>query len=556
VGNNSYAVAGSLKNAANDARLMSRTLRGLGFDVIEGLDLTRAQMADAFARFKRKLTPDSIAFFFYAGHGLQLGGRNYLVPTDFHVLCEGSAPDKALWDVGEALAEPAQKSSLTIVVLDACRSFSDVSKCVGKAEVGFTEFKNPPSGSFVAFSTSPGHVAADGQGANSFYTSALSSSLRMRPSRLEDVFIRTQIEVERATVGVQLSPTELGPQVPWTNSSLKTVFYFTADEVALMSPRDHAPPESPKSPLPDGASQFAFNVLRVNERGTQTGQVAGRATFYNEPRAALEMVQIPGGRFFMGAGADEAERAFAEAKRDGDNVDEETYQTITAEMPQHAVNVQGFFMSRYEVTQAQYAAVMGRLPNIEPGLRGPNMPVVNVTWHEASEFCARLSRQTGRLYRLPSEAEWEYAARAGTATPFAYGPTISPLLAVYNSAQPFGLAPRGPVRRAMTDVGALSPANAFGLHDMHGNVWEWCADYWHGGYDGAPTDGSTWEEPEAAPAAEESEDEDEGESGDRSRVARGGSWGSAANRCRSSSRFRYFPSTRSRYLGFRVAAAS
>jgi formylglycine-generating enzyme required for sulfatase activity len=202
---------------------------------------------------------------------------------------------------------------------------------------------------------------------------------------------------------------------------------------------------------------------------------------------------------------------------------------------------------------------MGELPDIEPHLRGADRPVVNVTWHEANEFCARLSRLTGRNYRLPSEAEWEYAARARTDTPFAYGPTITPTLAVYNSALPFGAGPRGPVRRSMTEVGAISPANGFGLHDMHGNVWEWCADYWHRGYTGAPTNGSAWDEPEAIPAGEEGEeeeeDEEEAESVDRSRVARGGSWGSAANRCRSASRFRFFPAYRSRYLGFRVVAS-
>jgi formylglycine-generating enzyme required for sulfatase activity len=219
-------------------------------------------------------------------------------------------------------------------------------------------------------------------------------------------------------------------------------------------------------------------------------------------------------------------------------------------MPQHAVNVGGFFMSRYEITQAQYAAVMGGLPNIAPQFRGPNFPVINVTWNEASEFCARLSRLTNKLYRLPTEAEWEYAARAGTTTPFAFGPTITPQIAVYNSAIPFGLAPRGAIRRAMTGVGEISPANAFGLYDMHGNVWEWCADYWHGGYSASPTDGSAWEEPEMIV-----DDSDPEGTPDQSRVARGGSWTSSATRYRSASRFRFFPGYRASSLGFRIVAS-
>jgi formylglycine-generating enzyme required for sulfatase activity len=555
VGNKSYSGRGALKNPLSDARLMSETLRGLGFDVVERLDLRRDQMEEAFNLFKQRLRPGGVALFFYAGHGIQIGGRNYLVPVDFDRLCVGETPDKSLWDVGAALAEPAQKSSLTIVVLDACRSFVDISKCIPNAGVGFTEFKNPPSGSFVAFSTSPGKVAGDGEGENSNYTFALTNNLRMRPSRLEDVFIRTQIEVERQTVGVRISQTEVGPQVPWTNSSLKTVFYFTPDEIALAAP----PPAASLTQMTPGAvatrRPLTFNVPRVNERGTVLGEQPGRVNAYVQPMGsvALEMVEIPGGRFQMGAGASEVARAFAEAKADGENIDEETYLTVTAEMPQHAVNVQGFHMSRFEITQAQYATVMGRLPNIEAGLRGMDMPVVNVSWHEANEFCTRLSRLTGRRYRLPSEAEWEYAARARTETPFAFGPTITPSLAVYNSTIPFGSAPRGPVRKAMTTVGAISPANAFGLHDMHGNVWEWCADYWHADYDGAPRNGSVWDEPGRIPADEE--DPDAGEMEDESRVARGGSWGSTASRCRSASRYRYAPNYRSGLLGFRVVAS-
>jgi formylglycine-generating enzyme required for sulfatase activity len=548
VGNRAYPGKGALRNPANDARLMGETLRGLGFEVVEGFDLRRDQMEQAFNQFKQRLRPGGVALFFYAGHGVQLGGRNYLVPVDYGQLCTGATPDreKALWDVGAALAAPSQKSNLTIVVLDACRSFTDITRCLPEAGVGFTEFKNPPAGSFVAFSTSPGRVAGDGSGENSDYTAALANNLRMRPSRLEDVFIRTQIEVERATVGVRLSPNEVGPQVPWTNSSLKAVFYFTPDEVALRpAPRFTAPTVAASRPL-------TFNVPQVNERGTVVSERPARASGHvvDLGGVALEMVQVPGGRFRMGAGASEVALAFAEAKADGVNIEEDTYLNITSEMPQHAVDVPGFLMSRYEVTQAQYAAVMRELPNIPAGMRGANLPVVNVTWDKANEFCARLRNLTGRTFRLPSEAEWEYAARGGAETPFAFGPTITPTLAVYDSAIPFGAAPRGPKRRAMAEVGSISPANAFGLHDMHGNVWEWVADFWHLDYTGAPTNGSVWDVPDVIPADPQDPYGEEME--DESRVARGGSWATAANRCRSASRFRFAPHTASPQLGFRV----
>jgi formylglycine-generating enzyme required for sulfatase activity len=547
VGNRDYPGRNALKNPVNDARLMAETLRGLSFEVLEGYNLSREQMEQSFTQFKQRLQPGGVALFFYSGHGIQIGGHNYLVPVDIQKLCSSATPEKALWDVGAALSEPAQRSMLSIVVLDSCRTFTDMTRCIPDANTGFTEFKNPPAGSFVAFSTSPGRPAEDGRGSNSEYTAALANNLRMRPSRLEDVFIRTQIEVERRTVEVRFSETERGPQVPWTNSSLKTVFYFTPDEVALSPLPKLLPPVAIAASLP-----LTFTVPQVNERGTVIGEKPGRARGYvaSLRGVPLEMVEIPGGRFKMGAGAPEVARAYAEAKAEGVELEDETYLNITSEMPQHSVDVPGFFMSKFEVTQAQYAAVMGELPNLPQGLRGENMPVVGVTWHKANEFCARLKNLTGRTYRLPSEAEWEYAARAGTETAFAFGPTITPSLAVYDSTLPFGSAPRGPKRRAATEVGELSPANAFGLHDMHGNVWEWVADFWHFDYSGAPTNGSVWDVPDLIPA---DEDDPQGEKmEDESRVARGGSWNSAASNCRSASRFRFTPHTASPLLGFRV----
>lgn len=148
-------------------------------------------------------------------------------------------------------------------------------------------------------------------------------------------------------------------------------------------------------------------------------------------------------------------------------------------------------MGRFPITQAQYEAVMGNNPATQyDGDRfvAPNKPVVGVSWQDAIAFCERLSEQTGKPYRLPSEAEWEYACRAGTKTPFHFGDTIKTDLANYNGNSTYGLAPKGTYRDQTTPVGSFS-ANAFGLFDMHGNVREWCPDYWHDNYDGAPGDG-------------------------------------------------------------------
>jgi formylglycine-generating enzyme required for sulfatase activity len=171
----------------------------------------------------------------------------------------------------------------------------------------------------------------------------------------------------------------------------------------------------------------------------------------------------------------------------------------SAEGPQHSVTVPPFYMGKYEVSQAQWRAV-ARLPKVSRDLppdpshfKGDNLPVENVSWNDAMEFCARLSRATGHTYRLPTEAEWEYACRAGTTTPFAFGETITPQLVNYNGNLPYGAAPKGTFREKTTPVGFFGVANAFGLYDMHGNVDEWCMDTLHLSYDGAPVDGSSWQ---------------------------------------------------------------
>ncbi|MDJ0801105.1 MAG: SUMF1/EgtB/PvdO family nonheme iron enzyme [Calothrix sp. MO_167.B12] len=216
-----------------------------------------------------------------------------------------------------------------------------------------------------------------------------------------------------------------------------------------------------------------------------------------------EMVKIPGGTFIMGS----PER---ENGRDSN------------ESPQHQVNVPTFFMSKFEITQEQYQQVMGENPSY---FKGYKHPVENVSWNDAVEFCRRLSLETGRNYRLPTEAEWEYAARAGTTTPFYSGEIITSNLANY-----------GNNNKGTTEVGTFPP-NAFGLHDMHGNVFEWVQDHWHENYIGAPTNGSAWI----------------GNSNDSSRrVLRGGSWLHSSEIARSARRGWWHRYNKTYHSGFRV----
>ncbi len=249
----------------------------------------------------------------------------------------------------------------------------------------------------------------------------------------------------------------------------------------------------------------------------------------------LEMVSIPGGTFVMGSPEDEPER-------------------LSSESPQHEVTVPPFFMGKYQVTQAQWRAV-AQLPKIDRDLdpdpsrfKGDDRPVERVSWYDAVEFCQRLSQATGREYRLPSEAEWEYACRAGTTTPFHFGETITGDLANYDSSVTYANGAKSEWRQETTPVGSF-PANPFGLYDMHGNLWEWCADDWHNNYEGAPDDGGGW-----------LDNCTENGGGDENRtktkkLLRAGSWSNFPGVCRCAFRSRGDPGDRDGIIvvyGFRV----
>jgi formylglycine-generating enzyme required for sulfatase activity len=237
---------------------------------------------------------------------------------------------------------------------------------------------------------------------------------------------------------------------------------------------------------------------------------------------SLEMVVIPGGSFDMGSPEQEEGR-------------------LSTEGPLHRVQIQAFRMSRTPITQAQWRLVaamplVSRDLDSEPShFKGDGLPVECVSWYDAVEFCNRLSQYIGEQYRLPTEAEWEYACRAGTDTPFAFGETITTKLANFDGNSTYGAAPKGTYRKETTDVGSF-PANAYSLCDMHGNVWEWCQDTWHENYNGAPIDGSAW-------------------IGSDYHILRGGSWYGYPVNCRCASRYRFYPGDRDNAIGFRVVCA-
>jgi formylglycine-generating enzyme required for sulfatase activity len=262
---------------------------------------------------------------------------------------------------------------------------------------------------------------------------------------------------------------------------------------------------------------------------------------------ALTMLRIPAGSFEMGAPETEAE-------------------STERERPVHRVTLGEFLLGQTPITQAQWRAVAEweRLEHEDAKLwpealdadpvenlnrrerfQGDQRPVVNVSWHDAMAFCQRLRLRTGKNYTLPSESQWEYACRAGSTTPFHCGATISTELANYNGNEVYGDGEKVEYRLYTTDVDSF-PANPWGLHDMHGNACEWCADHWHSNFEGAPEDGSAWIDEVAKELTNKNW------AVMNLRLLRGGSWLNNPGSCRSACRFSLRPDYRHDGIGFRV----
>ena len=264
---------------------------------------------------------------------------------------------------------------------------------------------------------------------------------------------------------------------------------------------------------------FTFEVVTTNAKGSIINKRNHSANYFVEDLGngvKLEMVEIPAGTFYMGS---------PENEEDGRD----------SESPQHQVNVPSFFIGKYPLTQAQYQAIMGNNP---ANFKGANRPVEKVSWNDAVAFCQKLSQKTGKNYKLPSEAQWEYACRAGTTTPFYFGESITPDLVNYGcNHRTYAATPEGEDPVNTTDVGTFPP-NAFGLYDMHGNVYEWCEDDWQENNINAPINGS------ASISLSDG------------KLVRGGFWGLPAWACSSTDRYWESRFVRSNAFGFRVLCSS
>ncbi len=364
IGNSSYALS-PLKNPANDARVMAATLRRLGFEVDEKTNLGFVAMNEAVERFGSRLRNGGVGLFYYAGHGMQVNGNNYLVPVDAHINAESEVRYKSI-DAGLVLAKMEQaRSDVNIVVLDACRD-NPFARSFRSGSRGLA-FMDAPSGTFIAYATAPGKTAADGSGSNGLYTSELVKVLETPGVTLEKVFKMTNKAV-LARSNRQ--------QSPWTASNLVGDFWFV--------PHDNF-----------------FTTGQITQKAVATSlQPAISVNMESALPIDIELINVPGGCFQMG-------------DLFGDGLADET--------PVHEVCLSDFRIAKYEVTQGLWERVMGNNPSVFKTC-GENCPVDNVTWEDAQKFITKFNKLTGNKYRLPTEVEWEYACRgAGSKQKFCGG---------------------------------------------------------------------------------------------------------------------------------------
>ena len=547
IGNGDYQYVDNLPNTANDASDIAENLSSIGYGVDLRLNTDFGAMTRAIGEWIHRLSAEqsSEGFFWYAGHGVQVSGENYLLPVDINAEDEAGIVYRA-YPLGRLLLslEQTAGNKLNVVVLDACRDnpFKNLAGGSRGLSRGFVTVEHPPQDIFIMFSTAPGTTAADGE--------------NTRNSPFTEAFLKYMDSGEILPVMAGLVTRETmrltgGKQRPYQNGSIVSELYYSL------------------SPGTGTASVAAGTGERVSAAGLAAvspeaaARSAAEAPRNGDIPPAPLMAAIPAGSFTMGSPPSERERvgyqeerrqitqdAFSMGSREVTVAEfrrfiEETGYRTTAERAGGAL--------AYNETSNEWEFRAG-MDWRRPGVRqAGDHPVVNVSWFDAVAYCNWLSEKEGLTpayaisggevrwdrdvggYRLPTEAEWEYACRAGTTTPFSTGERISTAQANYNGNIPYNNGNRGLFRKSTTPAASLEP-NGWGLYDMHGNVWEWCWDYY-----GLPK--------EEEGAAVNPPGPDSG----AHRVNRGGGWDSAAKALRSAARSSDFPETAGASLGFRLA---
>jgi formylglycine-generating enzyme required for sulfatase activity len=562
-------------NAVRDAAAIGERLRGLGYEVMTYSDLSHDRMNEAIHEFDRRLAAGGVGLLYFAGHAIQVGKSTLLLPVDVReapadMLARGIALD----DILAGMSMP-RRDKLNLVVLDTCLNNPFVANNVNVVQ--------PPERTLVAYATQPGSVAADGV-RHGMFTGALLHALAEPGRSVEDALRDASRSVNVATAGRQVPwiasatsgslpslavpltaatgivaiPRSRGILPKDSNEQYELTFWESikdsnypsdyeaylkaypngrfaalaqarierlraaAPKAQAQAERSHpASPAASVPPVPAAKPPAEKTVAASapmpalapapasSARPTVTTAATG-ARSIKDCAACPELIALPAGSFMMGSNSDDP-----------------------AERPVHHVSIgQPFAIGKFEVTVEQWNACVDASACQRADIEGNNSksaPVRNVSWDDAQVYVKWLAKMTGKNYRLPTEAEWEYAARAGTSTQYWWGNEMRKGYAdCKDCGEPWS-------KESPVNVGSFA-ANPFGLFDMNGSVWEWVGDCWHSSYKGAPVDGHVWDE-----------------SGCPSRVIRGGSWPDGAAYMQSATRFKYSASVRQSQNGLRVA---
>lgn len=607
IGNGDYKET-PLKNPVNDVNDLAEALKKCGFSVNKLINADRRGMRDAIRAFGRKLnTGGGVGLFFYAGHGMQVKGENYLVPVGARVFAEDEVVDECVRASAVLRKMETAGNRLNIIILDACRN-SPFDRRFRSARRGLAEM-DAPRGSIITYATAPGSMAADsdGSGGNGLYTSKLLRHILTPGLEIGLLFRKVRADVINASNS---------RQVPWESSSLTGEFYFV--QSSGFQKEKPAPPPTPKPQ--EGWLTVKSNVPKADIRinGKDCGKTPRTFTIRQE---GLYRVQVEKAGYHpyqtqvkMKLGMDQTVSALLDKIADEkpsapaapavshtpdkkapwiDRVTGMTFVWIPEgcfrmgsqygypeERTVHEVCLDGFWMGKYEVTVGQWRAFIretGYRTQAETGdgafvwtgfkweqkkdanWRHPYYPFTRehpltcVSWHDARAFSKWLSQKHGAVFRLPTEAEWEYACRAGKQTERPWGNRSEGACRYANVADRSAKQENPEWKSHDCDdgyagaapVGRFKP-NAFGLHDMIGNVMEWCLDIYnkdayqqHGKRN--PVFGASGADLSPIYADRYSD-----------RVIRGGSWSRGPSTCRSCYRNGDGPSRRYYDLGIRL----